>query len=393
MDLLVVDSSIEEEEEESGDEDVAMAITQRTVTAEGDASDTSNESGVIDSTQDGLRLRQIRKSSVVKGSPRVHLICAWDNEAVAEQNDMAEKEESDSGKEHDSLDKVSKYNTSWLTQFAVLTHRSLKNSRAAIFTPLNIIKSAALGIIAGLLWFQLGQSEKFVADRSSYYFFTMTYWVFDSMFTALMSFPSEREVILKERASASYYLSAYFFAKTTSETPTRLALPFIYMCISFWMGALSPSFAVFLGSTGCTLMSVLAGESFGLLIGTSVYDMERAMTIMTVAALGLMLLGGFYVENVPSFVAWAKYLSPFKYSYDASLQLVFDRNVDCDGSGALGELCGGESTGSVPPEDVVAFLGVDSSVGFNVGLLAVLIVVPRFIAYRFLLAKKGADRS
>lgn len=156
---------------------------------------------------------------------------------------------------------------------------------------------------------------------------------------------------------------------------------------------MSPSFAVFLGSTACTLMSVLAGESLGLLVGTSVYDMEKAMTVMTVAALGLMLLGGFYVENVPSFVAWAKYLSPFKYAYDASLQIVFDRPVECDGSGALGELCGGESTGSVPPNEVVGYLGVEQSVGFNVGLLFVLIIVPRFISYRFLLAKKSSDRS
>lgn len=58
---------------------------------------------------------------------------------------------------------------------------------------------------------------------------------------------------------------------------------------------------MFLGSVACTLMSVLAGESFGLMIGTSIYDMERAMTVMTVCALGLMLLGGFYVQNVPSF--------------------------------------------------------------------------------------------
>ena len=207
------------------------------------------------------------------------------------------------------------------------------------------------------------------------------------------SMPAISFVALQERASASYYLSAYFLAKTVSETPTRLVLPFVYMCISFWMAAMSPSFAVFLGSTGCTLMSVLAGESFGLVIGTSLYDMERAITVMTVAALALMLLGGFYVENVPSFVAWAKYLSPFHYSYDASLEIVFDRDVQCDGSGALGELCGAGSTGSVPPEDVVSFLGVSGSVGFNVGLLAVLIVVPRFIAYRFLLSKKGADRS
>jgi len=193
MDLLVVDSSIEEEEEHSDDAD--MAMTERTNTVEGNFSDGSNENAIV--VQEGLRQR--RQSSVATGSPRVKLICAWDNEAVAEQNDMAEKEGSDSGKDADSLNKVKKYNTSWLTQFAVLTHRSLKNSRAAIFTPLNLIKSAALGIIAGLLWFQLGSSEKYVADRSSYYFFTMTYWVFDSMFGALLSFPVERDVILKVR--------------------------------------------------------------------------------------------------------------------------------------------------------------------------------------------------
>lgn len=200
MDLLVVDSSIEEEEEDGSGDDVAMAITERTATAEGEASDASNEEG-IDALQDGLRHR--RKSSVVKGSPRVHLICAWDNEAVAEQNDAAEKVESESGKENVALEKNKKYNTTWLTQYLVLTHRALKNSRAAIFTPLNLIKSAALGIVAGLLWFRLGQSEKYVADRSSYYFFTMTYWVFDAMFQALMTFPSERDVILKARRLCS----------------------------------------------------------------------------------------------------------------------------------------------------------------------------------------------
>jgi hypothetical protein len=93
-------------------------------------------------------------------------------------------------------------------------------------------------------------------------------------------------------------------------------------------------------------------------------------------------------------VAWAQYLSPFKYSYDASLHIVFnDQDVSCDGSGALGALCGGASTGSVPGNQVVEFLGVTTSVGFNVGLLTVLIIVPRFIAYRFLLSKKGGERS
>jgi ABC-type multidrug transport system permease subunit len=128
------------------------------------------------------------------------------------------------------------------------------------------------------------------------------------------------------------------------------------------------------------------------MVGTILYDMERAMTVMTVFSLFLMLLGGFFVQNVPAFIAWAKYLSPFKFAYDASLQLVFDSPVACDGSGALGDLCGGASTGYASPEEVISFLGVQGSVGFNVGLLTVLILVPRYIAYLALRAKKGGER-
>lgn len=66
--------------------------------------------------------------------------------------------------------------------------------------------------------------------------------------------------------------------------------------------------------------------------------------------------------------------------------------MQCDGSGALGALCS-DGAESVPAADVVSFLGVTTTVGFNVGLLCVLIVVPRFISYRFLLAKKASERS
>ena len=91
----------------------------------------------------------------------------------------------------------------------------------------------------------------------------MTFWVFDSMFTALTAFPDERTVILKERASGSYHLSAYFLAKTTSDAPVRLLLPFIYMTTSYWMIGLDNRFSTFVGTVGCTLLSVLAGEAIG----------------------------------------------------------------------------------------------------------------------------------
>jgi hypothetical protein len=180
-------------------------------------------------------------------------------------------------------------------------------------------------------------------------------------------------------------------AKTTSESPTRLTLPLLYMTISFWMAAISPRFSLFVYTTLISLLSVLAGESYGLLVGASIQSMDRAMPTVTVLALSMMLLGGFYVDNVPGFIAWAKYFSPFKYAFDASREIVFDRPIPCDGSGELQDLCS-DGRESVPPDELKAFLEIDGSLAFNVGMLLVLGFVPRYLAYLALKAKKGGGR-
>lgn len=340
------------------------------------------------------------EEAVVKASNEL-LIEAWDNESIAVQVDEDAQKHQQAAQDllEDNVvqenKKFSKYNTSWAMQYRILVHRAMKNSRSAIFTPLNMIKSAALGIMVGLLYFQMPYTEAAVFDRNSFFFFAMTYWVFDAMFHALMAFPAERVVILKERSSGAYHLSAYFIAKTTSEMPMRMALPFIYMTISFWMAGISPRFDLFCATTLISLLSVIAGESIGLLIGAAIYDMEKALTTMTVVSLFLMLLGGFFIQNPPEWLVWGKYLSPFKYSFDASRQLVFDRPVPCDGSGFL-DVCGlkGEEGNALfaTSEEVMLALGVQGSVLFNSLILLAIGLVPRFVAYLALRTKKENDR-
>ncbi|CAF4519795.1 unnamed protein product, partial [Rotaria sp. Silwood2] len=74
-------------------------------------------------------------------------------------------------------------------------------------------------IVSGICWLRMPFEESTIQDRSSFIFFIMTYWPFNTLYDGLMSYPFERSVINKERASGSYRLSAYFLAKTCSEAP------------------------------------------------------------------------------------------------------------------------------------------------------------------------------
>jgi len=202
----------------------------------------------------------------------------------------------------------------------------------------------------------------------------------------------ERTIIFKERASGSYHLSAYFLSKTLSEMPTRLVLPTMFWTIAYWMSGVNPSIYVFLETLGCLLLAVLAGESYGLLCGALVMDFEKAMTIMVVISLTAMAAGGYYIKNIPTFIGWIKFISPFKPGYEAAQALVFDREVPCDGSGILAGYCldGAETVSS---DNVLKFLGSEGSIGFNIGILVALMIVPRYLAFLALKNKRGAERS
>jgi hypothetical protein len=402
MDLLVVDSAIDDEHDAT-------------------ANDPEVDQG---DTHGGLRRRKksIERQVLSGTTTKQKLIDSWDHEAVAKQIEAANEDAfakshgvRQLSRQQSSFMMEKSFNSTWWTQYTVLVHRSLKNSRSAIFTTLNLVKAGAIGVMCGLMWFQMPYTEATVFDRSSYYFFSMTFWVrlsiicslmklwscssyyqlvpqvFDSMFSAYMAFPLERSIIFKERSSGSYHLSAYFMAKTTSEAPARLVLPAMYMIISYWMSGVNNSFWIFIASTACSLLSVLAGESIGLFLGAAVLDVEKGMVIMTVTGLGLMAVGGFFVRTVPSWILWLGWLSPFKYSYNASVQLVFDEPVPCDGSGVLVG-CEGLDTGYASESEILEFLGVQFSTGFNVAMLIVLFITVRIMAFFALKTKKADER-
>ncbi|CAF5153900.1 unnamed protein product, partial [Rotaria magnacalcarata] len=167
-------------------------------------------------------------------------------------------------------------------------------------------------------------AENTIPDRSSFMFFLMTFWPLQTMMHGLLSFPSERVIIEKERASGSYRLSSYFVAKSLAEAPVKLVLPTLFLIIAYWMANINPNFGIFLAVLAFQLTAVLVAESLGLLLGAALKNLQHAITAATVLLMSLMLVGGFFVRNLPHWLGvWGKWLSFFKYAYNACLQLQF----------------------------------------------------------------------
>ena len=211
----------------------------------------------------------------------------------------------------------------------------------------------------------------------------MTFWPLHTLMHGLLSFPFERVVIEKERASGAYRLSSYFVAKSLAEAPLKLILPTLFLIVAYWMANINPNFGVFLAILVFELMAILVAESLGLLLGAALKNLAHAMTIATVLLLSLMLVGGFFVRNLPHWLGvWGKWLSFFKYAYDACLQLQFqgERVYKCV-DGSYVPTCRNNPNGTFISNDALAYFNVGLNVGFNFLVLFGMFVVFRTLAY------------
>jgi len=214
----------------------------------------------------------------------------------------------------------------------------------------------------------------------------------NGIFNSLTNFPAERAVLMKERASGSYRVSAYFIAKTTSEIPVEMIYPTIYVIISYWMAGLAANGGKFLANWLTIVLSMLTAQSVGLTISAAVMDFKKSIVVASVGMLGLMLISGFYVNgnNLPVWIKWVQYLAFMKYSYAVVAQIEFTGlNVACATSASSFTQCIGNPSGTIPGDAVLAFYDLNSlSVGANVGILFAFLFGFRFFAYFFLRRNK-----
>ncbi|XP_073149878.1 ABC transporter G family member 22-like isoform X4 [Henckelia pumila] len=216
------------------------------------------------------------------------------------------------------------YGASWYEQYSILFWRGLKERKNDYFSWLRITQVLATAVILGLLWWQSGgDNPKELQDQAGLLFFIAVFWGFFPVFTAIFTFPQERAMLSKERAADMYRLSAYFVARTTSDLPLDLLLPVLFLLVVYFMAGLRMNAGSFFLTMVTVFLCIIAAQGLGLAIGATLMDMKRATTLASVTVMTFMLAGGFFVQNVPVFISWLRYLSFNYHTYKLLLKVQY----------------------------------------------------------------------
>nr|XP_043608408.1 ABC transporter G family member 9-like [Erigeron canadensis] len=265
--------------------------------------------------------------------------------------------------------KAERWSTTWVQQFTVLLKRDVKERRHESFDVLKIAQVLVIAFLCGLLWWQSDTSH--IQDQSGLLFFYTGFWGFFPLFQAIFTFPQERQMLAKERSSGMYRLSSYFMSRTIGDLPMELVLPTMFCIITYWMAGLKADIGSFICAWLVLLLSVLVAQGLGLALGAIVMDLKSATVLGSVIMLSFTLAGGYYVQHVPAFISWIKYISISLYTYKLLIgsQYTKDQTYQC-----------GNQTCLVADYPAIKSIGLNGQ-GISLVALLLMLVFYRVVAY------------
>eukprot|EP01064_Diplonema_japonicum_P031175 TRINITY_DN54_c0_g1_i5.p1 TRINITY_DN54_c0_g1~~TRINITY_DN54_c0_g1_i5.p1 ORF type:complete len:654 (+),score=204.71 TRINITY_DN54_c0_g1_i5:64-2025(+) len=292
------------------------------------------------------------------------------------------KEVEDLQREHD-MREYSGYAVGFGRQLMALSSRTFRNVlRNPALSKARVVQSVVLGLLLGLVFFDLDDDTLGVRAKQGAIFFVMVNQSMLPMMGVLHSFPVELGLVLRETQASLYSISAYFLTKTFVELPFMMFFPTLFLSIPYWMIGLRDSAEAFWTLTAIIIWTSLVAQSFGLLISAMAPTLELAILLGPLIFLPFMLLAGFFVQDIPTWLEWLQHCSFIKWSFEGAIINEFeDRVLDVNITT--------ENATYTHGDEVVTQLGLqDGSVARTFLILISYTVILRVLAW-LVLVRKG----
>ncbi|KAL2483688.1 ABC transporter G family member 26 [Forsythia ovata] len=260
----------------------------------------------------------------------------------------------------------------WWEQFRILCKRTFKERWRDYFDQLRLVQALGVAVLLGLLWWKSNtKTEAQLRDQIGLLFYICIFWTSSSIFGAVYVFPFEKIYLVKERKTDMYRLSVYYVSSTLCDMVAHVLYPMFFMCILYFMSGFKRTVECFFMTLAAILLITITSQGAGELFGAAVMSIKRAGMIASLILMLFLLTGGYYVQHIPKFMQWLKYVSFTYYGFRLLLKVQYsgDDLYECESHD------GCRSLQSSPSFDTVSLNG---------GLQEVWVLLAMALAYRFL---------
>ncbi|KAK7301895.1 hypothetical protein RJT34_12772 [Clitoria ternatea] len=225
---------------------------------------------------------------------------------------------------------------SWLDQFVILSRRTFKARCKDYFDKLRLVQAIGVALLLGLLWWKSStNTEAQLRDQVGLVFYICIFWTSTCIFGAVYVFPFEKFYLIKERKADMYRLSVYYACSTVCDMVAHVFYPTFFMLILYFMAGFKRTVACFFLTIITILLIAITSQGAGELFGAAVMSVKRSGMAASLILMLFLLTGGYYVQHIPKFMRWLKYVSFMYYGFRLLLKVQYsgDQLYDCESIG------------------------------------------------------------
>eukprot|EP00759_Apiculatamorpha_spiralis_P004241 PhF_6_TR12568/c1_g1_i8/m.19718/K05681/ABCG2, CD338; ATP-binding cassette, subfamily G (WHITE), member 2 len=241
---------------------------------------------------------------------------------------------------------------------------------------INIINA----VLIGTVYLQVGTGPTSNVKRLPALFFVVVNQASFGAITSISIFPSERLVILRDRATGNFNALPYYIGKVIVEAAWRLPMPILFCSITYFLIGLQTNAANFFSFLFVILLSFYAGMSLAIAVSTVSRVVEVSALILPLIMELCRLFAGYSppLDEQVEGMQWINFLSHIFYGYLAVMHNEYDDlMLEC-----LSYVNGTETVSPCPAMTTIDAHGVDKvSYGEGVAGLIVFILVMQTIGY------------
>ena len=203
------------------------------------------------------------------------------------------------------------------TQIRMIFRRDLldmKRNKNVLIARFGI--TAFLSMLMGVIFLDVGSTDRSVPINLQSQFGVVVMVALLSLFgtgqPALISFPEERPVFIREYSTHHYSVLGYFLSRMVNELLLTAIQTFLQCVIVFYMTGLHSRFSYFFLVNYAIGM---ASTAVALLLGSSITVTKVASEMLPVIMVPQILFSGFFIAPslMPSWLRWAQYICTLTY--------------------------------------------------------------------------------
>ncbi|XP_038905801.1 ABC transporter G family member 26 [Benincasa hispida] len=221
---------------------------------------------------------------------------------------------------------------SWWEQFRIVSKRTFKERSKDYFDKLRLLQAVGVALLLGLLWWKSKiDTEPQLRDQIGLLFYICIFWTSSSIFGAVYVFPFEKLYLVKEQKADMYRLSVYYVSSTLCDMVAHVLYPTLFMLILYFMVDFKRTVSCFLLTLFAILLVAVTSQGAGELFGAAVLSIRRAGMVASLILMLFLLTGGYYVQHIPKFMRWMKYVSFMYYGFRLLLKVQYsgDQLYEC----------------------------------------------------------------